>query len=81
MNHVRASYGLEEMDLQDLMNKQKGLCAICGLDLGTLKYNYYIDHCHSTGKVRGLLCPYCNTGVGFYENSDIGQVRKYLNKG
>ena len=39
-----------------------------------------MDHCHKTGKVRSLLCHRCNLAVGYYENSDIKKIEKYLNK-
>ena len=47
----------EEYDL--LLEQQGGRCAICQ-KLKTL----HIDHCHTTGEVRGLLCIVCNTGLG-----------------
>lgn len=48
-----------------LFEKQQGVCAICKKlpSVGKLQ----IDHCHQTGKVRGLLCPACNSKLGFIE--------------
>lgn len=80
INYVKSEYGISEEDLQDLMDVQNGCCAICGQDFGTLKPRYHIDHNHKTGEVRGLLCPYCNTGLGFIESNDgiLDKVTKYL---
>lgn len=56
-------YGLTEEGYKEMLEKQGGVCAICskreinGLSLA-------IDHDHRTGKVRGLLCRMCNTGLG-----------------
>lgn len=47
-----------------LLEKQHGVCSICKKSsVGKLQ----IDHCHATGKVRGLLCPVCNSKLGFIE--------------
>ena len=48
--------------------KQKGGCAICGrADRGM-----HIDHDHTTGKFRGLLCHHCNRGLGYFGDSMAG---------
>lgn len=66
-------YNLTVEEYKDLERSQGGLCAICcgpPTGRGTL----HIDHCHSTGKVRGLLCTQCNTGLGMM-NDDLGLLR------
>lgn len=65
-----------------LFNKQKGLCGICHLpppDNNILLLQ--IDHDHKTGKIRGLLCPKCNHGLGqFKDNKNILlEAINYLN--
>lgn len=45
------------------MEAQCGLCAICGQPVTDPQ----LDHCHDTGFVRGVLCPSCNTKLGWYE--------------
>jgi hypothetical protein len=52
-------YGLTETEFEVLLKSQGGLCAICRSD-GDL----CIDHDHSSGKVRGLLCSNCNSMLG-----------------
>lgn len=54
-------YGLTEEEYTDLLDQQKGCCAICKESLDIIA----IDHCHETLKVRGLLCKSCNSGIGF----------------
>lgn len=61
---IKRRYGLEQEDFTKLLTSQKGCCAICAAPF--LK-TPHIDHCHSTGKIRGLLCGPCNTGLGVYE--------------
>ena len=61
-------YGITKEYYYKLLKKQNEVCAICGKPEKTKKGLLHIDHCHLTGKVRGLLCANCNTGIGkFYE--------------
>lgn len=62
---IRRTYGLIEDDLIALKKKSNGKCMIC--DKKTTKLN--IDHDHSTGKVRGLLCTGCNSGLGGFRDN------------
>lgn len=65
-------------DFQRMENEQKGICLICRRKTKKL----FIDHCHETGKVRGLLCPTCNTGLGML-NDNLGNLNRaveYLEK-
>jgi hypothetical protein len=58
-------YGLTEEDVSALHIVQNGKCAICR----ALMDPPHIDHDHSTGKVRGLLCAGCNFGLGHFKDS------------
>lgn len=67
-------YGLTPLNYDDLLSKQEGKCAICKNvpKEDKLKRTFHIDHCHSTGIVRGLLCSHCNLMLGFAkDNSEI----------
>lgn len=79
-----SSYGITEKYVQDLMDSQKGCCAICNTSLVVpeSKVSYCIDHNHTTGEVRGLLCSKCNTLLGFaLDNKEIlSSAIKYLIK-
>lgn len=57
-------YGISLNDYNILFNKQNGCCKICGVNELLLKGSLCVDHCHSTGKVRGLLCKACNLMIG-----------------
>ena len=71
--HLRRKYGLTEESYQALLNKQNGCCGICGVNQnlgGKIKAsNFCVDHCHITGKVRGLLCHTCNRSIGLMKDS------------
>ena len=65
----------------ELFVKQEGKCIICGKHQNELKGRLYVDHDHSTGKIRGLLCKKCNLLLG-YSNDDINILKgaiEYLN--
>lgn len=74
-------YGLSLEKYELMFEHQSGLCLLCGLpNKGSPKL--VVDHCHKTGKVRGLLCTKCNTGIGFFDE-DIPKLEKaisYLKK-
>jgi hypothetical protein len=50
---------------------QSGRCAICGtINPGQKHKNFAVDHDHISGAIRGLLCKYCNTGLGAFRDSE-----------
>lgn len=55
----RNKYGLEIGEYDKFLQKQNFKCAICNLEKKLI-----IDHCHKTGRVRGLLCQTCNSALG-----------------
>lgn len=83
---LKKAYGISLQDYNELLTKQNGKCSICGVD----NNGYYrkklrafaVDHCHTTNKIRGLLCSDCNTGIGLLkDNIDLlNNAIKYLNK-
>jgi hypothetical protein len=52
-----------------MLLEQKSVCAICKKPETTGK-DFAVDHCHSTGKIRGLLCVKCNIGIGFFNDDE-----------
>lgn len=65
---LKRRYGMTLETFASLAKQQNGVCAICGNGPNKL----YVDHDHKTGKVRGLLCRNCNTGLGcFFDVSDL----------
>lgn len=69
-------YGLSREGYRALFAQQEGRCAICGDRPEVLN----VDHCHSTGRVRGLLCTPCNLGIGYFRDSPsaLGRAVDYL---
>ncbi|MFK0112770.1 endonuclease VII domain-containing protein [Streptomyces sp. NPDC091217] len=57
--HLKRNYGLTEAERDAMIAAQYGLCAIC-LDAPPV----HVDHCHKTGRVRGVLCFNCNSAIG-----------------
>lgn len=50
---------------------QQGRCLICNVHQTELKRTLFLDHCHKTGKARGLLCQPCNSKLGILENEEF----------
>jgi len=79
-------FGITLAQYNAMLEKQSGVCAICQksekvIDKRSGKTNFLsVDHCHKTGKVRGLLCKECNTGIGkLKDDADlIMKAAKYL---
>ena len=71
--HLSRTYGMTEEDYERMLETQEYSCRICGTTTPNGKHGrYVVDHCHTTGKVRGLLCDRCNQGIGkLYDNPDI----------
>lgn len=65
---LRAAYGIGVEDYERMYAEQEGCCAICATYLSSL----VVDHCHTTGRVRGLLCTHCNVALGgFRDRADL----------
>lgn len=80
---LKRNYGMSYQEYVDLLDAQGGMCAICGTDkfMGVGK-RAHVDHCHATGKVRGLLCNLCNVGIGaLKENTEtLRNALDYIEK-
>jgi len=73
--YYKRKYGITVEERDNLLLKQKGRCAICEIEVEFCKKgnnigsNAVIDHCHSTGTIRGVLCGSCNTGLGSFKDN------------
>ena len=74
---LKRKYKLTPEEVVAMIEEQEGCCAICGLYRGE---KLVIDHNHTTGKVRALLCTGCNTGLGLFGDDEelLNKARSYL---
>jgi len=73
-------YGITIEEYEAMLESQNGKCAICETETCPTGKRFAVDHCHDTGKVRGLLCKNCNIGLGMFKD-DVKMVKnafKYL---
>lgn len=75
-SNLKRNYGLTLDEYGEMMARQKGCCAICSRSMETPN----VDHCHETGRVRGLLCSTCNGGLGMFKDCVplLEQAIRYL---
>lgn len=75
---LRKNYGITFEQYDAMFANQNGVCAICGSAGG--KKKLHVDHCHTTGKIRGLLCINCNHGLGHFKDNEklMLEAIKYL---
>jgi len=65
--NLKKLYGLSIQEYNDMAESQSGKCAICGMKEKGKRLA--VDHCHTYGKVRGLLCSRCNMALGSLKDS------------
>jgi len=79
-------YNMTKVDMQEMHHAQDGGCYLCDKPIEMFIRGQdncgYIDHCHTTGKVRHILCHICNTLIGAIENDknniDTSRLAEYL---
>jgi hypothetical protein len=72
-NNLR-KYKLTVGEYATMLRLQNGRCAICGRADNKTTHNrkqdnFAVDHCHETGKIRGLLCHSCNISIGRFQDN------------
>ncbi len=72
-------YGVSVEEIQAMLEDQQYACAICQIDITKI---FRVDHDHLTDIVRELLCPSCNSGLGFFKDdkSLLEEAVQYLDK-
>lgn len=68
-------FGMTPNQFNTLNQSQNGVCAICRNPPSNKRKRLDVDHCHDTGKIRGLLCSRCNTAIGLMRDSVATLVR------
>lgn len=72
---LKRTFGISLDQYQELLKAQGNKCAICDKQRtgvktkGKRENSLHVDHCHTTGKVRGILCNNCNAGIGHFKDS------------
>jgi len=82
---LKKKYGISIDDFEKLLEAQGRICAICGSDHPgtTWGLNLHVDHEHTTGRIRGLLCQACNTSLGKMQESPelLRKAALYIERG
>ena len=69
-DHLRRKYGITPAERDEMIASPMGLCAICPEAPAV-----HVDHCHKTGRVRGVLCFNCNSGLGLLRDDPAAAYR------
>lgn len=84
VRHYKKKYGLTLEEFEDKLESQGNECEICkeSLDVNDNSKKAHMDHNHTTGELRGILCSKCNQGLGsFYESKEkLKSAIEYLEK-
>ncbi len=82
-NRVHLKFGLSKKEYDQLI-KDFPICGICNNEfrLGPPHFEPHVDHCHTTNKVRGLLCNECNKGLGWFRDNstNLTNAAQYIIK-
>ena len=78
---LKKHYGITLIEWRQMYEAQSGACAICRKGLAQDKTTN-TDHCHKTGRVRGLLCGTCNKGLGYFKDNTelMHEAIRYLER-
>lgn len=79
---LKAKYGITPEEYEILLISQDNRCAICKIEKEKLRRSLAVDHCHRTGKIRGLLCDRCNVFIGYADENveKLASSIKYIKK-
>lgn len=69
-NYFKSKYGITPEEAGKMSERQSGMCAICG-EFGKL----VVDHDHTTGKIRSMLCSLCNAAIGMFREDGVTMTR------
>lgn len=68
--NLQKTYGLSLEDFNKMREYQQYSCKICGIHEEKTYRGLFVDHCHESGKVRGLLCKDCNFMLGLAKDNE-----------
>lgn len=78
---LRGRYGMTLAEFDELFTSQGNKCASCGTDHPGSKYDaWHVDHCHRSGRIRGILCHHCNVIVGMAQEcpDNLNKIINYI---
>lgn len=76
--HIAETYGITSEEYDRILEYQGGVCYICRRAKGNAKRRLSVDHCHSTGVVRGCLCSPCNKNVLGHLRDDTAALQRAI---
>lgn len=81
-SHLKLKYLLTPEEYESMLHDQQEGCAICGAQQEDIGKRLLVDHDHETGKVRGLLCPSCNHGLGRFRDDPelLSRAKDYIER-
>lgn len=68
------NFGITLEQYNQMLKRQNECCNICERHISKFSKSFAVDHCHKTGRIRGLLCNWCNRGLPFFKDNP-----KFLN--
>ena len=77
---LKKNFGMTLEEYNQILESQNGKCLICessGRGGRSKRFQLFVDHCHKTGKVRGLLCMKCNSAIGYFDE-DIARMKSAI---
>lgn len=77
-HNLKAQYGLTQAAFDQMLQDQSYSCAICDVEEWQTGRRFNVDHDHSTGKIRALLCGHCNRGLGAFRD-DVDVMEAAIN--
>lgn len=77
---LKIDFNITLNQYNQMLKDQNECCALCNRHQSNFKRSLAVDHCHKTGRIRGLLCIACNTALGrFKDDIDlVNRIIKYL---
>lgn len=68
--NLKRNYNISLDDYNSMLEGQNGRCLGCNIfHTDSARGRFHVDHCHTTGKIRGLLCHNCNTALGLVKDN------------